>query len=83
MFSQLHVWSFFYLLQGGAIGWDVRSLINQMGTLAKLVVFLLFLMSAYSIGVMIDRFMAYSAARKQSRFVCSGRGGRAPRRQAG
>jgi len=38
-----------------------------MGTLAKLVVFLLFLMSAYSIGVMIDRFMAYSAARKQSR----------------
>src|ERR1019366_4348492 len=66
MFSQVQVWSF-YLLQGGAIGWDVRSLINQMGTLAKLVVFLLFLMSAYSIGVMIDRFMAYSAARKQSR----------------
>ena len=66
MFSHVHVWSF-YLLQGGAIGWDVRSLINQMGTLAKLVVFLLFLMSAYSIGVMIDRLLAYSAARKQSR----------------
>ena len=31
------------------------------------VVVRLFLMSAYSIGVMIDRFMAYSAARKQSR----------------
>jgi hypothetical protein len=26
-----------------------------------------FIMSAYSIGVMIDRLMAYSAARKQSR----------------
>jgi biopolymer transport protein ExbB/biopolymer transport protein TolQ len=38
-----------------------------MGTLAKLVVFLLFLMSAYSIGIMIDRYMAFSAARKQSR----------------
>ena len=66
MFSQLQVWSL-YLLQGGTVGWDVRSLWNQMGALAKFVVFLLFIMSAYSIGVMIDRFMAYSAARKQSR----------------
>jgi len=63
---QLQVWSL-YLLQGGVVGWDVRSLWNQMGGLAKAVVFLLFVMSAYSIGVMIDRFMAYSAARKQSR----------------
>jgi biopolymer transport protein ExbB/biopolymer transport protein TolQ len=31
------------------------------------VVILLFLMSAYSIGVMIDRFLAFSAAKKQSR----------------
>ena len=30
-------------------------------------VILLFLMSAYSIGIMIDRALAYSAARKQSR----------------
>jgi biopolymer transport protein ExbB/biopolymer transport protein TolQ len=65
MFLQLQVWSLF-LLQG-AVGWDVRSLWNQMGTLAKLVVFLLFMMSAYSIGIMIDRYMAFSAARKQSR----------------
>ncbi|MCP5118648.1 MAG: flagellar motor protein MotA, partial [bacterium] len=34
---------------------------------AKLVVVLLFLMSAYSIGILIDRFLAYTAARKQSR----------------
>ena len=38
-----------------------------MGGLARGVVVLLFLMSAYSIGVMIDRFMAYNAAKKQSR----------------
>jgi biopolymer transport protein ExbB len=38
-----------------------------MGTLAKCVVIVMFLMSAWSIGVMIDRIMAYNAARKQSR----------------
>jgi biopolymer transport protein ExbB/biopolymer transport protein TolQ len=38
-----------------------------MGIPAKAVVVLLFLMSAYSVGIMIDRFLAYSAARKQSR----------------
>jgi len=38
-----------------------------MGPLAKVIVLILFIMSAYSVGVMIDRVMAYSAARKQSR----------------
>jgi biopolymer transport protein ExbB len=66
MLLQLHVWAF-YLLQDEGIGWDPRSLWSQMGPLAKIVVVGLFIMSAYSIGVMIDRLMAYSAARKQSR----------------
>jgi biopolymer transport protein ExbB/biopolymer transport protein TolQ len=66
MLLQLHVWAF-YLLQEEGIGWDPRSLWSQMGPLAKFVVVGLFIMSAYSIGVMIDRLMAYSAARKQSR----------------
>src|SRR5579864_9152072 len=66
MFLQLQVWSLF-LLQEGGVAFDPRSMWNQMGTLAKIVVILLFIMSAYSIGVMIDRLMAYSAARKQSR----------------
>jgi len=66
MFLQLQVWSL-YLLQEASVGWDPRSLWAQMGPLAKFVVIGLFLMSAYSIGVMIDRMMAYSAARKQSR----------------
>jgi len=64
----IHVWAF-YLLQEAASGvqWDPIHLWGQMGTLAKCVVVGLFIMSAYSIGVMIDRLMAYSAARKQSR----------------
>ena len=66
MFLQLQVWSL-YLLQEAAVGFDVRSLWLQMGLMAKIIVIGLFLMSAYSIGVMIDRLMAYSAARKQSR----------------
>src|SRR5215468_3679908 len=65
MLLQLQVWSL--LLQEQAVGWDPASLWKNMGFLAKAVVIGLFIMSAYSIGVMIDRIMAYSAARKQSR----------------
>jgi biopolymer transport protein ExbB len=65
MLAYFSVWSL-YLLQE-AIGWDPVHLWQQMGVPAKLVVVGLFIMSAYSIGVMIDRVMAYNAARKQSR----------------
>src|SRR5438128_9235865 len=68
MLLQLQVWSLLLLQEGGAaVGWDPRSLWAQMGPLAKAVVVGLFIMSAWSIGVMIDRLMAYNAARKQSR----------------
>jgi biopolymer transport protein ExbB len=68
MFLTLQVWAFWLLQEGGgAVGWDVRSMWGQMHTLARLVVGVMFLMSAWSIGVMIDRLMAFSAARKQSR----------------
>jgi len=67
MFSQLHVWSLYLLQEAQTVGWDPRSLWSQMGWPAKTVVILLFFMSAYSIGVMIDRLLAYNAARKQSR----------------
>ncbi len=66
MLLQLQVWALF-LLQEAAVGWDIRSLWAQMGVAAKAVVVLLFLMSAWSIGVMIDRALAYNGARKQSR----------------
>jgi biopolymer transport protein ExbB/biopolymer transport protein TolQ len=67
MFACLHAFSFFLLQEGAEVGWDPVHLWSQMGTPAKLVVILLFVMSAYSIGVMIDRALAYSAAKKQSR----------------
>jgi biopolymer transport protein ExbB/biopolymer transport protein TolQ len=41
---------------------------DQMGWAARTVVILLFLMSILSVGVMIDRGITYSAARKQSRY---------------
>lgn len=66
MLMQLHVWGFL-LLQEATVSFDVVSMWNQMGWLAKAVVIILFIESAWSIGVMIDRLMAYSAARKQSR----------------
>jgi biopolymer transport protein ExbB len=67
MFAHVH-FAFLYLLQESeAVGFDLPHLWSQMGLLAKCVVILMFIMSAYSIGVMIDRLLAYSAARKQSR----------------
>ena len=56
-----------WIFQEAAVGWDPVSLWKQMGWLARIVVIILFIMSAWSIGVMIDRAMAFSAARKQSR----------------
>jgi biopolymer transport protein ExbB/biopolymer transport protein TolQ len=46
---------------------DPIAMWHSMGFLAKMVVIILFIMSGWSIGVMIDRWMAFSAARKQSR----------------
>src|SRR6202165_1671868 len=56
-----------WLFQDSSVGWDPISLWKQMGLLAKVVVIILFIMSGWSIGVMIDRWMAFNAARKQSR----------------
>src|SRR5712664_2695977 len=68
MLLQMQVWSMLLLQDAGAeVGWDPRSLWHQMGSLAKAVVIIMFLMSAWSIGVMIDRVMAFNAAREHSR----------------
>jgi biopolymer transport protein ExbB/biopolymer transport protein TolQ len=67
MLLQLQVWSFLLLQESQAVSFDLRSMWNQMGWLAKAVVVVLFIMSAWSIGVMIDRLIVYNAARKQSR----------------
>src|SRR6267143_653911 len=47
--------------------WDLRTMWSNMSIIAKAVVGILFLLSAWSLGVMIDRVLMYSAARKQSR----------------
>jgi biopolymer transport protein ExbB len=44
--------------------WDMFT---SMGWVAKAVVVLLFILSAYSIGIMIERWLIYRQARKQSR----------------
>src|SRR5450432_3039954 len=67
MLLQMQVRAFMLLQEAAAPGWDIRHLWDQMGGLAKAVVIVMFFMSAWSIGVMIDRLMAFSAARKQSR----------------
>lgn len=66
MLLQMQVWAFL-LLQEGAVSFDLRGMWEQMGWLARGVVITMFIMSAWSIGVMIDRLMAYNAARTQSR----------------
>jgi biopolymer transport protein ExbB len=55
------------LLQEESMGFDPISMWRAMGWPARSVVILLFFMSAWSIGVMIDRWIAFRAARKQSR----------------
>src|SRR5438309_8650725 len=50
-----------------SVGWDPIHLWNQMGIPGKTIVIILLVMSAWSIGVMIDRYIAFNAARKQSR----------------
>src|SRR3989454_7783532 len=69
MVLQLQVWAFMLLQEASqpAIGFDVRAMWGQMAWPARTVVVVLFLMSAWSIGVMIDRLIAYNGARKQSR----------------
>ena len=66
MIDVLNNLSFLFFQEGG-IAFDPISMWNQMGWLAKAVVIILFIESAWSIGIMIDRLMAFNAARTQSR----------------
>src|ERR1700735_1117929 len=66
MFLQSQVWAFL-LLQDQPMSFDPMSMWSVMAWPARTVVIVLFLMSAWSIGVMIDRLIAYNGARTQSR----------------
>ena len=63
------------LFEEGAFRWDPWYVWQQMGWPARAIAIILLLMSAWSIGVMIDRWMAFSAARKQSRLFAPAVGG--------
>src|SRR5438128_2041595 len=68
MAFQLQVWALMLLQEAQpVISFDPRAMWHQMSWLAQLVVVVLFIMSAWSIGVMIDRVIAFNGARKQSR----------------
>src|SRR6516162_8117250 len=67
MLLLLQVWALWLFQEAEGIAFDPRSVWGNMGVMAKCVVAVLFIMSAWSIGVMIDRLIAYNAARKQSR----------------
>lgn len=62
-----HYYAALFMFQDQAPQWDALSLWHSMGWVAKAVVIVLFIMSGWSIGVMIDRYLAFNAARKQSR----------------
>ena len=49
------------------VGFSPLDLWHNMGSLAKGVVIILFVMSIWSLAVIIDRWLYFSAARKQSR----------------
>ncbi len=67
MLLQMQVWALLLLQEGSAVSFDPRAMWGNMGWMARTVVIILFLMSAWSIGVMIDRLIAYNGARTQSR----------------
>jgi biopolymer transport protein ExbB len=66
MLANLAVWMLWLQDEGGA-SWSLMGMWHSMQWVAKGVIILLFLLSVWSFGVMIDRFLMYSAARKQSR----------------
>jgi len=53
--------------EAGATGFSVLQMLHQMGPVALAVVVILFIMSIWSLAVMIDRALYFNAARKQSR----------------
>ena len=59
--------AFFQEQAAPTVGFSPTDLWNNMGWLARGVVFVLFIMSIWSLAVIIDRALYFAAARKQSR----------------
>jgi len=67
MVATLYVYAAMLFQQANGSNWDLRTMWGSMSALPRTVVVILFILSIYSFGVMIDRALMYSAARKQSR----------------
>src|SRR5882724_12305021 len=68
MFAKVQLLGLWLFQEDTSVNWsDPVSLLKHMGWPAITIVLILFIMSAWSIGVMIDRWIAFNAARKQSR----------------
>ena len=67
MLATIQIWALMLLQESAGVSFDPLAMWNQMTWLGKAVVITMFIMSAWSIGVMIDRYIAFSQARKQSR----------------
>jgi biopolymer transport protein ExbB len=67
MFLQAQVWAFMLLQEAAPVDFDILSMWGNMKWPARMVVITLFIMSAWSIGVLIDRAIAVNGARNQSR----------------
>jgi biopolymer transport protein ExbB/TolQ len=52
---------------GGGVSFSAAGLISNMGWPARIIAIILFIMSIWSLAVMIDRWLYFNAARKQSR----------------
>jgi biopolymer transport protein ExbB len=67
LLSHTHLAASWLLQEQSSNNIDVMAMWRSMGNIARAVVIILFIMSGWSIGVMIDRLFAFSAARSQSR----------------
>ena len=67
-FAHPHVASLaLYFQDAPAVGFSATQLWTNMGLFAKTIVIILFIFSIWSLAVIIDRALYFSAARKQSR----------------
>ena len=55
------------MFQDQTVDFSLLGLLNNMGWPARIIALILFIMSIWSLAVMIDRYLYFSAARKQSR----------------
>ena len=66
-FASHAVNSLAFLQEDQTVSFSPIGLWNHMGWLARAVAIILFIESIWSLAVMIDRYLYFSAARKQSR----------------